>query len=345
MPARFYTDPVVADAERENVFRKSWQLVGRADQCASSGDYFTAEVGGAPIVIVRDGEFLHGHHNVCRHRAGCLAVGAGKRKSLQCRYHGWTYDLAGALVRAPEMESARGFDRADYHLYPVRVATWGPLVFACLDPLAPSLDQLLEDIPQRAARHHIEQMRYSHSREYVIACNWKVYVDNYLEGYHIPVAHPGLYKEIDYPRYEVVTSRYSSRQVAPIRPVVTADSQRRYIPDGEDEALADYFWIFPNLMLNLYFGQLQTNLILPRGPQETLVIFDWYSLHAPTVEAWERHLAFSEEIQREDIAICESVQKNLAAGIYDQGRFCPTREVGVHHFHGLVRQFLVGLFA
>jgi choline monooxygenase len=184
-------------------------------------------------------------------------------------------------------------------------------------------------------------------REYVLSCNWKVYIDNYLEGYHIPVVHPGLHKEIAYDQYQVEPHRYYSLQHAPLRPVAGSGEPRNYLPpeqSGTTDDQAQYYWLFPNIMLNVYLGQMQTNVILPLGVDRTLTIFEWYSADPPANvaadETWTRLLKFSDEIQVEDIGICEAVQKNLRSRVYDRGRYSVKRENGVHHFHSLLHEFL-----
>ncbi|MGI8498173.1 MAG: aromatic ring-hydroxylating oxygenase subunit alpha [Gemmatimonadaceae bacterium] len=347
IPSRLYTDPVYLELEKERVFARSWQLVGRTEQVRESGQFFTAEVAGESVVVLRDGAALRSFHNVCLHRAGPVAYGCGRRQTLQCRYHGWTYNLRGELLRAPEMEGVERFSPADMHLLPVQVDAWGPLVFVNLDLKAPPLSDFLADIPARAESFHAERMSYVMRRDYEVACNWKVYVDNYLEGYHVPVVHPGLHKELDYDEYRVEPHRYYSVQHAPLRPVggEGAREGRQYVPDparGSDGMRAQYYWLFPNIMLNVYLGQMQTNVILPLGHDRTLTIFEWYSLEpVPAADAgWTKLLAFSDEIQVEDIEICEAVQKNLRSRVYERGRYSAKRENGVHHFHSLLHEFL-----
>jgi choline monooxygenase len=341
IPARCYTDPVFLALEEEKVFGRTWQLVGRLADVAEPGSFLTAEIGDEAIVVVRDGETLRGFHNICLHRAGPVAEGCGKRKTLQCRYHGWTYRLDGSLLRAPEMEGSEGFDPESMRLLPVQVASWGPLVFANLDLKAPPLAHYLDGIPQRTSPLRPEAMRHVTTRAWLIDCNWKVYVDNYLEGYHLPVVHPGLYKELDYDAYRVEPHRYWSLQHAPFR--AGSGPERTYVA-GDAGADAQYYWLFPNIMLNVYLGQMQTNVVLPRGHAQCEVVFDWYAAEPPADvgddPAWSRLLAFSDEIQEEDVAICERVQRNLRSRSYDRGRYSATRENGVHHFHGLLHEFL-----
>jgi choline monooxygenase len=341
IPARLYTDPLFNTLEQERVFGRTWQLVGRADQVAESGQYVSAEIGSEAIVVVRDGETARGFHNICLHRAGPVASGCGKRQTLQCRYHGWTYRLDGSLLRAPEMEGALDFTADSMHLMPIQAATWGPLLFANLDLEASSLEHFLGDISERSAKAAVRTMRYVGRKSWAVACNWKVYVDNYLEGYHIPVVHPSLHKELDYDEYRTELHRYYSVQHAPIR--AGRGGNRRYEAATPDDD-AQYYWIFPNVMLNIYQGQLQTNVVIPRGADACEVIFEWYAHDVPpdiaSDPAWSARMGFSDEIQDEDIEICEQVQKNLRSRSYDRGRYSPVRETGVHHFHSLLHEFL-----
>jgi choline monooxygenase len=344
IPSRLYIDPVYLELERERVFAHTWQLVGRLEQITESGQFFTVDVGNDAIVVLRDGDTLRGFYNVCLHRAGPVAHGCGKRQTLQCKYHGWTYTLRGELLRAPEMQDADRFTPDDMRLREVAVASWGPLIFVNLDGKAPPLEEMLGVIPPRVAPFGCESMRFVMRKEYELACNWKVYVDNYLEGYHIPVVHPALHKEIDYDSYRVEPHRYSSLQHAPLRAAEHGGGERRYDPSKTDIPEAVYGWVFPNIMLNVYLGQMQTNVVLPVSHDRTVVVFEWFASHPPvdpsTDPEWSRLVQFSDEIQDEDVEICERVQRNLRSRVYDRGRYSPARENGVHHFHSLLHEFL-----
>jgi choline monooxygenase len=348
MPSRWYTDPAFLEAEKPQIFWKTWQPVGRLDQVLRPGDYFTADVTGERIVVTRGlDDQLRAFYNVCAHRAGPVAVGKGNRKSLQCKYHGWTYNLNGGLMNAPEFDGVQNWRKEDICLTAVQVEAWGPFIFVNLDPAAPPMRDIYGDIDAEIKRKgfNIASMRAFERRDYIIDCNWKVYVDNYLEGYHVPIAHPGLYRELDYEQYRVDTFRYYSSQYAPIRPAKLGDVQgrdRRYVRT-EDEAEALYYWIFPNVMLNIYPDNMSINIILPLGHDKTLTIFEWYFEEPGTGEGWEsmqQTIAFSDEIQQEDIEICVAVQQGLKSRAYDTGRFSVKRENGVHHFQKLIHEFL-----
>lgn len=353
LPSSWYLDPRIHELEQRELFGRAWQHCGRLEQVARPGDYFAAAVGREPVLVTRDLDgTLRAMSNVCRHRAGPVARGSGNRRSLQCAYHGWTYRLDGALHTAAEFEGVEEFDRANCRLPAMRAGSWGPLLFVnpatsshdgeprAFDPASLSLDALLGDIPRETEPYGYAKMQFYKRHEWVVECNWKVYVDNYLEGYHIPFVHPGLFKEIDYDHYRVLVSDWYSRQDSPIRK--TESVYRRNL-GAEESPQALYYWIFPNLMLNLYPDNMQTNLIVPLGPERTLTIFEWYFAdpgRAGLEQDFAQSFAFSESVQAEDIQICEDVQRGLRSATYARGRYSVKRENGVHHFHSLLQRIL-----
>jgi choline monooxygenase len=339
LPKHLYTSPDVFAIERERIFARTWQPVGPAEQARQTGDFFTAEVAGEPIVVVRDSAGkLRAFFNVCRHRAGAVAEGCGNRKALQCAYHGWTYALDGALLATPEFDGVQRFDRGAFGLVPLAVAEWGPLVFVNLDLHAPLLESFLAGIAERVAPT-LHALRRIERRDYLVRANWKTYIDNYLEGYHIPLAHPALYRELDYANYRVETFRFCSLQHAPMREV-KGQGERHYRPaDGP----ALYAWVFPNWMLNRYPDHLQLNIVEPLAADLTRTVFEWYAPAPDGPEARAtiaRAIQMGEQTQREDVALCEPVQARLASRACSPGRFSVRRENGVHHFQGLVHEFL-----
>jgi choline monooxygenase len=334
LPSRYYFDAEVLAAEERSVFGGTWQLAGRAEQVREVGQYFTTAVGGEPVLVVRgnDGE-LRAMSNVCRHRAGPVAKGEGRRPVLQCGYHGWTYTLDGRLLNTPEFSGVQCFERADVRLPQFRAEVWHELVFVAIDPAVPALLDYLGGMAGDMAQRDSSGFRLAARKDWELDCNWKVYVDNYLEGYHIPIVHPSLFRELDYARYRTETQRWFSIQHAPLR--------RPERIRGDDEVR--YFWLFPNLMLNVYADNFSTNLIVPLGPHRTLTIFEWYFRDPESARASiDETVAFSDEIQLEDIEICETVQRGLRSSTYDAGRYSPQRENGVHHFHALYAE-LMGL--
>ncbi len=251
LPSKFYFDPMLAELEVQKVFRRHWQVAVHRSQLAKPGDYLTIELAGEPLLLVcgADGQ-AHGFSNVCRHRAGPPATGRGSRKVFRCGYHGWTYGLDGALISAPEFDGVQDFDPAEFSLVRVRVEEWGGLVFVNLDNPAQPLNEYLAPL---ATQLHLPQiaMRIVERRTYEMNCNWKTYVDNYLEGYHLPSVHPGLNRELEYNCYLVEPHANYVRQHSPIKPAQAESTEhRRYRDTGEDSA-ADYYWIFPNWMINV----------------------------------------------------------------------------------------------
>lgn len=341
IPADWYFDQSFLAEEKKKVFAQTWQLVGRTEQVATVGSYFTTTVADEPIVVVRGkDDKLHALSNVCRHRAGPIAKGEGKRSGFQCGYHGWTYSLGGKLLHCPEFEGVECFDRETFSLPEFKVETWGPLVFVNLDLNSPSLFTTLEDLPSRVSYHNMADLKLAARKDWYIDCNWKVYVDNYLEGYHIPIVHPSLNRELDYQKYFVETKKYYSIQHSPIKKTATRIVQGQV---QEEDNPAQYFWIYPNLMINVYPDNYSTNLIIPISPTKTLTVFEWYfpdPTNEETQKQVKRVVDFSDEVQIEDISICEAVQRGLQSMNYNQGRYSVKRENGVHHFHGLLMESL-----
>ena len=200
IPAGWYHDPEIWALERARVFGREWLLIGHQGQVENPGDYVAAEIAGWRIFAIRgrDGT-LKGFHNVCSHRAApLLDAGAGHCEVLRCRYHRWVYDSDGRLKATPDFGAQPGFDRADHGLKPIRVAAWRGLVFANLDPAAGSLEDGLGALAEMVAPYPIETYRSVRQVSFDIACNWKTYTDNFVEGYHIPGIHPGLNAAIDF---------------------------------------------------------------------------------------------------------------------------------------------------
>jgi choline monooxygenase len=345
IPSAWYTEAQFLEAEKQRIFWHSWQPVGHASKVTEPGSYLAVEIAGEPCVVVRgkDG-VLRALSNVCRHRASIIVEGHGCVKSLRCPYHAWTYSLDGKLLVAPEFEGVENWSRDEVRLPEMRVQEWGPFIFVNVDSKAPPLREVLGSIPEEVAEVgcSADRLYFSYRRDYLIRCNWKVYVDNYLEGYHLPAAHPSLFRELDYTAYRVDTFRYYSSQYAPIRPSNPGRGEARRYGPAEAGNRALYYWIFPNFMLNVYPDNLSSNIILPVGHDQTLTIFEWFTYRKAneTAKVSPETVAFSDEIQQEDIRICENVQKGLASRTYDRGRYSVKRENGVHHFHSLLEEFL-----
>jgi choline monooxygenase len=342
LPAPFYTDAAIFAEERDRVFGRTWQVVGHRHQLTNPGDFFTIELQGEPLLLVRgaQGE-LRGFYNVCRHRAGPPAEGCGTRKLFRCSYHGWTYGLDGKLISAPEFENVQEFDPAYFALTPVRVEEWFNLIFVNLDPQAQPLIKTLGELPRQAEHFGFKEMKLFTRRTYEMKCNWKTYVDNYLEGYHLPSVHPGLNRELDYNAYTVEPYARHVRQFSPIRGAQTGDATPRRYQETHENLTTDYFWIFPNWMLNCYPDNVSLNIVLPLDAERSLAIFEWYlPENDPENAAAKASVEFSDQIQVEDVAICETVQKNLHSRSYQHGRYSVKQEKGVHAFHRMYAEIM-----
>lgn len=341
IPAEWYTSPEVYRLEQARLWNNSWICAGRTDQVIKAGDFFTLEVAGEPILVVRgeDG-VLRGFFNVCRHRAARIATSAcGNTDRLRCPYHGWTYDLRGHLKGVPEFDGVAGFKREENGLPEVKVETWGPLVFVHLGQPATSLQDALQPMPEKLQSFHIDQLHCVGRKEYILQCNWKVFIDNYLDGgYHVNAIHPSLAGVLDYKNYKTECFQYTSVQSSPLRAPQAGDDQgAAQVRTGQQAA---YWWVFPHLMLNAYEGVMDTNVVYPLGPDRCKVIFDFYfpkdDLSPEARNRQQQSIQVADQIQAEDVGICEDVQRGLLSRSFDTGRYSVRREQGVHHFHCLL---------
>jgi len=337
-PSSWYVDPRIFELEQRTVFARSWQMIGRADQVREPGQYISGELAREPILVIRGNDgILHGFFNVCRHHAATVMPNAeGRTQTLRCPYHGWTYNLDGTLLVTPEFAGVRNFDRSMNGLIPVHSAQWEGLVFVRLSPEGLSLEDFLsEDITQQIRQLNLDKLRWMERRSYTLNCNWKVFVDNYLDGgYHVPYLHLRLSSVLDPAQYTIETGERFCLQSSPVS-AEKADQQTAAVRQGER---ALYYWIYPNLMINWYEGVMDTNLVCPRGVDRTEVIFDFYFADTSKTSR-QRNLAsitVSERIQAEDVAICESVQRGLVSRAYTAGRLSVRREAGEHLFHRLL---------
>ncbi|WP_263359725.1 aromatic ring-hydroxylating oxygenase subunit alpha [Acidicapsa ligni] len=341
IPAPWYVDPAIAALEQQQVFGGTWQAIGRIDQVAKHGDYFTTELAGEPILAVRDADgVLRAFYNVCRHHAAAVATApCGQAQSFRCPYHGWNYGLDGTLKGTPEFTGVCNFDRSSNGLVPLAIDTWENFVFINLTPNPSSLHHFLGNMMERVTPLNLNSLQFHSQRSYTLNCNWKVYVDNYLDGgYHVPHLHKGLNSVLDYTRYTIENGEHYCLQSSPM----VASDKDAAIATTRKGNRAHYFWLYPNFMINIYEGVTDTNLVLPLGPDKCRVVFDFFFTHID--EEHEEHnaasIATSDKVQDEDLAICESVQRGLTSRAYIAGRLSVRREAGEHLFHRLLAHSL-----
>jgi choline monooxygenase len=337
IPAPWYVDPRIAELERLNVFSKTWQLVARTDQLQNPGQFISTTVAGEPIVVVRGNDgILRAFYNVCRHHAAAVVTQpCGIASILHCPYHGWNYGLDGSLKGMPEFEGVENFERSQNGLVPIRIETWECFVFVNLDNSASSLADFLGGIVKRVAPLGISKLHYFDRRTYDIACNWKVFVDNYLDGgYHVPHLHKGLNSVLDYKQYIIENE---DRYCLQSSPMVASDEDAATGSTRKGDR-AWYFWQHPNLMINCYAGYMDTNLVIPIDVDHCRVIFDFYfaDVSEAAREYNEQSVNVGNRVQEEDLGICEDVQRGLKSRAYRAGRLSVRREAGEQLFHRLL---------
>jgi choline monooxygenase len=342
IPAPWYVDRQVEQLERRTVFSRNWVVIARADQVAEAGRYVTADVAGEPILVVRgeDG-VLRGFFNVCRHHAAAVMTEpCGKAHLLRCPYHGWTYSLEGELKGTPDFAGVSRFEKDRNGLEPVAAEIWENFVWVRLARDGPSLrDYLGADLTAQFAPLGLSRLHFFERRHYLIDCNWKVFVDNYLDGgYHVPHLHKGLNSVLDYSQYTIENGERYCLQSSPL---VTKGAERE-TGEVRKGGRALYYWIHPNFMVNLYEGVMDTNLVLPITVDRTEVIFDFYFRDVSEAAAARNRASIEvgNRIQEEDLAICKSVQKGLTSRAYVAGRLSVRREAGEHLFHRLLARDL-----
>jgi choline monooxygenase len=340
IPSSWYVNQELYELELKTVFSNTWQLAGRLDQVQQPGQYVTTDIGGEPIVVVRGSDgMLRGFYNVCRHHAAAVMTEVeGKAAQLRCPYHGWTYSLEGELKGTPDFSGVCGFDRGSNGLVGVEVSQWEQWIFVKLDKsnTVTLEDFLTKQLVEEIGRIKVTDLHWFERRHYSFDCNWKVFVDNYLDGgYHVPYLHKGLDSVLDYSNYMIENGEHYCLQWSPIVSE-GAEQQTGAVRKG-DRAL--YYWIYPNFMVNWYDGVMDTNLVVPRGVDQTEVIFDFYFPDVVSEDARARNLAsvaVGQRIQDEDTAICKSVQRGLSSRAYRNGRLSVRREAGEHLFHRLL---------
>ena len=348
-----YLDPNVCEREQERIFERTWQLAGHVSQLRQAGSYLTAQAGTQPVLVVRDdaGD-VRAYRNVCRHRGSRLLAGEGTcKKAIRCRYHGWTYRLDGTLVGMPEARSFSKVDKGDFGLFGVRAEVLCGLVFVNLDPDATPLAELVGDLPERLAPYGIERLERFDPTTSAQPVNWKIVADNYLEGYHVPIAHPGLMRLLDYQNYEAEVHRDWVWTSSPLREKPSGNRierlyQRMVTPmpglGKGDERVWRFVYIWPNTTIDLYPDQVLTWQIVPDGHRATRDVAAGYrpAGASPRTRAVQK---LNQQVQKlvtdEDTDLVANVQAGMATRGYACGPLSG-REVAVGWFADRVREAL-----
>jgi phenylpropionate dioxygenase-like ring-hydroxylating dioxygenase large terminal subunit len=348
LPFSWFADPEIFRLEQERIFAHTWQYGGVADWVAEPGQFFTCHAGLVPVVVVRDQDGnLNGFVNICRHRATVIAQGRGRRETLQCPYHAWTYDLDGRLRAAPRSEREPAFDRANFGLRRVAVDTWGPFVFVNRDLDAPPLAEFLGGLPGmvQSAGIDFSRLRYRERMDWEMKANWKAVVENYLECYHCPTAHPGFSKliDVDPDAYRLTSGRWFSSQIGPVRDDVRQGGGRAsYRPAAVGPGEAHFHYLWPTFTINVLPGKpnLSVFAFTPVAAGRTATITDYFFGDDMAEDEVQEIMSFARQVGVEDLELVESIQVAAESGGLEQGQLLLSSEHLIQHFQRLVETAL-----
>lgn len=345
LPYYLYTNPEVLKVEQEKIFSRSWQLVGHISQVSQPGQFITCEIAGEPIIVIRgEDEELRAFYNICPHRATIIEKNEeGQKKILQCGYHGWTFKLDGQLNKAPNFSNMDGFCTGDNCLRKVRVETQSSLVFVNLDEDAPSLASTFEIFFKDFSYERfpfLNKLKKNHVRKRVIKCNWKGFIDNFLECDHCPIAHPGFTATLDLNKYQIINEPYCNIQGSSIREkkqkkTIDLDLKTAEVQEGR------FYWLWPNTMVTVYPGpgNISTIQMIPIDHETTLGIYTFYLQNEEPTHEQKILMEFAEQVRIEDVELVELQQAGFRSKAFRNGIYSPT-EHGVYHFHKMIRHAL-----
>jgi len=344
LPSSFYRDQAVFDAIKEKVFLKSWQWIGDTNlvKLPQSVHPFVLLEGylTEPLLLTRNADDeITCLTNVCTHRGNLVALHPGKSKKLVCTYHGRRFDLKGKFESMPEFEEAEDFPRPCDNLHQFPVLQWGPLLFAGLETQI-DFEGVIDTMKERVGFLPLDEFSFSEvlSKDFLVHAHWALYCDNYLEGFHIPFVHESLNNVLDYGSYRTEVYEHCNVQIGYTDEATEVFDLPEGHPDYGKNVAAYYYWVFPNMMFNFYPWGLSINIVKPIDIHRTKVSFLSYVYDPSKLEKGAGSAL--EKVEREDEFVVENVQKGVNSTFYKAGRFSPTREKGVHHFHRLLAQFL-----
>ena len=344
LPAEFYRSKVIFEELKKKVFAKCWHFVANSDALKIPGTVYPftlmEEYLNEPLLLTRGlDDKVHCLSNVCTHRGNILVENGDVVQNMRCRYHGRRFELNGCFRSMPECEDAVKFPRKEDDLSKVPFEFWHKFIFTSINPVKQHQD-FFKPITERLEGVKLGEMTYepSRSRDYLVRCNWALYVENYLEGFHIPYVHSSLNEVIDYGAYTDEIYDFSTLQLGVAKPGEECFTLTEISPDYGTEVAAYYWWVFPNMMFNFYPWGLSINIVRPLAIDLTKVSFLTYVSDRNKLDKGAG--AGLDRVEREDEAIVEMVQKGMQSSFYSRGRYSPKREKGVHHFHRLLTGFL-----
>lgn len=344
LPSAIYHDPAWWNRQREQLFARTWQMFPRIDPPRTAGEIqpwnLLPQCLDEPLLLTRDeAGAMHCISNVCTHRGNILVERPCQARGIRCGYHGRRFDLHGRMQSMPEFEGAEDFPSPADDLPRVALEAWDRFWFASLDP-AHGLEELLGPLRERIGwlPLHASEPLASGCREYQVDANWALYCDNYLEGFHIPYVHPSLARALDYAAYRTELLPLGVLQIGVAASNSHAFEHPASHPDQGQRIGGYYYWLFPNTMFNVYPWGLSINLVLPLGPTRCKVV---YLTHVWDMDKYDTGAGSGlDEVELEDEAVVQSCARGVRSRLYDRGRYSPTRERGVHHFHRLLARFL-----
>jgi choline monooxygenase len=353
LPGWCYTSPEWYQREVDTMFKKDWICVGRAEQIPAVGDFFSIEVVGQPLIVVRDetGQ-VRVHSALCRHRGAIITEGKGKCRAFVCPYHSWTYGLGGKLVSTPgnppPMAGVEGFRIADHNLTPIRSELWGGFVFITFNEKAEPLHQWLGDLPAFLAGYDLENMQWTNKDTYEVDCNWKVWLENAFENYHAMTIHrkhmdPANPQNWEFEKtggpWEAMFSKRSIVAYSGLPPIPGLDARQA--------SGLFHIWIQPSVQIILTSSYMKFRQYLPEGPDKLRLYENW-AFPRSTVESPDFSQVVGPEyyekysqIVKEDLGINPNVQRAMRTGAYRPGRFS-LEEYIVHRIANRVLDRVIG---
>lgn len=344
LPATFYKSQLVYEQLLEDVLASSWQFIGDADLLPESSYAYPfmllEDSLSQPLMLVRDKEdALHCLSNVCTHRGMFLVDQAGPYRMLSCKYHGRCFHLDGQFRSMPEFKETENFPTELDNLPSLALGSFGNFLFTSIAPKV-TFETIFQPMLDRMAWLDFDKLVYSEegSHVYNIKTHWALYCDNYLEGFHVPFVHAALNEVLDYKEYDTEIFPYCNLQLGVASKGAKTFDLPSDSPDYGKDILAYYWWVFPNMMFNIYTWGISVNIVEPIDKNNTRVVFKTYLFDDERGNDFSKETLHTTELEDEEVV--ERVHIGLQSRLYQHGRFSPTKEKGVHHFHRLLAEAL-----